>query len=227
MYSNTDGRQYFTDRDRAAFKKALTIYYSTGCSITDAFAQVESGLIDRYYRRKKKYPEEIEKIDAEARAATAEERSAQLTAFQSWQVMASIQIQKRASDILLTHLIPALERIAKGEPWDIWDEKTGETKPVPIYPRDQIQAMRLMKSIAKEGILPRGYFRESLPEEKKEEEHKSYYPPIQFVGAQTDWTSISCTKPDGEVITVHTDDTESDDVEQRVSRLAVSLPADG
>jgi hypothetical protein len=63
------------DHERDAFKQALTIYYTVGGRIVDAFAQVESGLIDRYYRRKKKYPDEIQAIGDEAQAAAQQELS--------------------------------------------------------------------------------------------------------------------------------------------------------
>ena len=41
-----------SDDERDAFKKALVIYYSGNGPIAKAFAQVEPGLIDRYYRRR-------------------------------------------------------------------------------------------------------------------------------------------------------------------------------
>jgi hypothetical protein len=69
MYNNSSGPKNIADEERADFKEALTIYYSVSGPIGEAFKRVAPGLIDRYYRRKKRFPEEIEQIDAEALAA--------------------------------------------------------------------------------------------------------------------------------------------------------------
>ena len=62
-----------SDDERKAFRKALELHYGQETLMNDAFDQVEPGLIDRYYRRKKTYPEEIEAVNREARAAVMRE----------------------------------------------------------------------------------------------------------------------------------------------------------
>ena len=92
---------------------------------------------------------------------------------------------------------------------------------MPIYPRDRLNAMRLMKELAREGLLPKGYVRQSSQEEKKND--VSEFITLPYSRARTDFKWLSVTKPDGETVTVHVKDTE-DDMERRVSRLSASLP---
>ncbi len=70
--------QKISGSERDSFEQALTIYCSVGGPTTEAFAQVERGLIDRYYRRKKAFPEEMAEIDRKARAAALHQRDGQL-----------------------------------------------------------------------------------------------------------------------------------------------------
>jgi hypothetical protein len=99
---------------RDAFKKALVIYYSGETRIADAFAQVEPGLVDRYYRRKKKYPNEIERINAAARAIAMTERSSEQFAAESWKLEEWVELERRAIELVMRGL-PELIRIIKGE----------------------------------------------------------------------------------------------------------------
>jgi hypothetical protein len=64
-----------SDDEREGFCRALELHYGRGMRMNDAFDQVEPGLIDRYYRRRKSYPEEIEAVSREARAAAMRELS--------------------------------------------------------------------------------------------------------------------------------------------------------
>ena len=74
MNANADApTKTISDKEREAFYKALLLYYTQGPPITKAFDQVEAGLIDRYYRRKKRYPDEIRRIDRRARRMAASE----------------------------------------------------------------------------------------------------------------------------------------------------------
>jgi hypothetical protein len=95
MYTNSTEQRHISDHEREAFKKALTIYYSGSGRIVDAFAEVEPGLIDRYYRRKKVYPQEIEAIETEARADAKERIKSELTVFEAQQLHASLRIQRQ------------------------------------------------------------------------------------------------------------------------------------
>jgi hypothetical protein len=72
-----------SDDEQQAFCKALELHYGQGLRMNDAFDQVEPGLIDRYYRRRKSCPAEIEAVNREARAAVMRELSGDQLAFES------------------------------------------------------------------------------------------------------------------------------------------------
>ena len=95
-----------SDDERDAFKKALVIYYSGNGPIARAFAQVEPGLIDRYYRHKKKYADEIEEIDAEARAVVQRERSEADFAFTFGQIASSMEVRLKLVNTLVAAMNP-------------------------------------------------------------------------------------------------------------------------
>ena len=65
MNTFADNGHNISDTERAALKRALTAYYIGNGRIAEVFAQVEPGLIDRYYRRKKAFPAEMAEIDKE------------------------------------------------------------------------------------------------------------------------------------------------------------------
>jgi hypothetical protein len=72
----------------------LVIYYSGTSPIGKAFGQVEPGLIDRYYRRKKKYPDEMRKLDRKARRLALEARQSDQFVFDSEQLELSHRLQR-------------------------------------------------------------------------------------------------------------------------------------
>ncbi len=209
MDRNSNGKHQISDSEREAFKKALTIHYSGKGRIVDAFAEVEAGLIDRYYRRKKKHPHETAAIEAEARADAEEKLSAEMQAFQAEQFTWSVEIQRKAVKAL-ENALAHLGRIASGQPYQVRDEATGELKMVKVYPRDSIQAARFILDLARNGVLPRGFMLRSLVAEKPEPE---YRPPLAVVlGVRTDFSSVSAVTPDGRRVTV-TRDQERDIIE--------------
>jgi hypothetical protein len=69
-----------------------------------------------YYRRKKKYPDEIAQIDQEAKDIVQREMSGEQFAFESRQLIRSREIQHAAADALI-EAIPALGAIARCEPY--------------------------------------------------------------------------------------------------------------
>jgi hypothetical protein len=102
MYNKRSGPRNISDDERAALKKALTIYYSEGCPISDAFARLGSGLIDRPHRRKKKHPEEIEEIDAEAQVSALKSRSSQQVVLDAELQRKSWELQRQAAEALMS-----------------------------------------------------------------------------------------------------------------------------
>ena len=205
MNTNVDTtKSIISDEERDAFVEALTLYYTQGPPITAAFAQVEAGLIDRYYRRKKKHPLEIERINREARAAAWWQRSGEELAFEAEQVRRSHEIQRDAMEAL-ERALPELARIARGEPSYLWDPATGEERVVIVYPRDQIGAARLLQSIARGGVLPEGYespeFAVPVVEETMVESREVDLSMLDLLGVTTAFSTLTARMPDGRTYT--------------------------
>jgi hypothetical protein len=134
MNANANGlTKTISEDEREAFRKALELHYGQGMRMNDAFGQVEAGLIDRYYRRRKKYPEEVEAVNREARAAAMRKLSGDQMAFEARQIRESWRIQRAAIE-MMDQALRALERIVRGEPWVV------EGKTIIPYPRDRIAA---------------------------------------------------------------------------------------
>ena len=99
MDYNRNRPRNIPDEEREAFKEALTIYYSGGARIADAFGQVEPGLIDRYYRRKKKCPDEIESIEDEAHRLALKNTEQAVIAHESSKFAISREIVQEAAAV--------------------------------------------------------------------------------------------------------------------------------
>ena len=130
------------DYEREAFYEALLRYYTQGPPITKAFDQVEAGLIDRYYRRKKAFPDEIKRIDREARRMATAEIAGDKLAADSQAIRFSAVVQRQAREALMAAL-PHLASIARGEVFVVdLGEKDGNPvlKRIIPYPRDVVAA---------------------------------------------------------------------------------------
>ena len=125
MNGNVANRRNISESERGAFTKALVLYYTGTSPIGAAFGEVEAGLIDRYYRRKKKYPDEMEEIDAEARDIALPKRSAAQLAFEGRHDAFSMELQ-RAAAAKLEEALPGLADIAEGKPHTVYDEASGQ-----------------------------------------------------------------------------------------------------
>jgi hypothetical protein len=203
MLMNTNANvttKTISDDERKAFYEALVRYYTQGPSITDAFNQVEAGLIDRYYRRKKRFPDEIKRIDREARMMAMSEIAGDKLAADSQAIRFSAEVQREAREWLVKAL-PHLASIALGEVQVVdlgQKDKDGNPvlKRVIPYPRDSIAAASVLLDIARTGVQPKGY---RLPgvELEVEEVEEPRTPMIPVLGIGTNFTSITATKPDG------------------------------
>jgi hypothetical protein len=185
--------------EREAFYEALSLYYTQGPPITRAFDQVEAGLIDRYYRRKKSFPDEIRRIDREARRMATEEIAGDQQAAAARAMRHSHEIQRRAREMLIKAL-PHIASIALGE---VQVYETGEVdkdgkpkvKRMVPYPRDILAAIKVVQDLARYGVLPKGYSPPSLEAEMEEEKPKG--PMIPFLGIGSDFRKVTATMPDG------------------------------
>jgi hypothetical protein len=193
MYANgVTTKNEIAEEEREAFKQALVLYYTQGPPIAKAFDQVEAGLIDRYYRRRKEHPEEIEKIDLTARAKAFQETLGERIAFEAWQFRQSREIQLRTAEIL-KEAISELERIIRGGPRTVGD------KTVIPYPRDVIAAIRLLVDIAREGIAPKQRMDavlQAYEESQRQEEKKGLELPLNF-GISANFGTLTAIRPDG------------------------------
>ena len=199
MYTTTNTlTKQISDDECEAFLAALTLYYSEGLPIGDAFSQVEPGLVDRYYRRKKNYPGEIEEINREAVAVVQKEMSGEQLAMASRQMRESRSIQSSAIEATRDALA-TLRRIVIGEAVDV------EGKTLIPYPRDQIAAAGVILSIARNGVMP-----ERMPQKivemlvaDKEEKAEDKPPLIPLLGVNPNFSSVTATRPDGTKFTAY------------------------
>ena len=194
MNTMTHPQNNIADDERDAFRKALVIYYSGEPRIADAFAQVEPGLIDRYYRRKKKFPDEIKAIDAEARAEARWERSRKRTTFEAGQTEQSMEMQRWAAEALKS-VLPELRRIVMGKPKEVYDADGNLVKTLIVYPRDQLDAMRSLLNLARTGVMPEGF--KDQPALAAKEQPGFNLPLLPLAPFDPNFTSVSATRPDG------------------------------
>jgi hypothetical protein len=206
MNGFSDNEHGISSTERAAFKKALTAYYTGNGRIAEVFAEVEPGLIDRYYRRKKAFAAEMAEIEREARDEARKERSFQREGFEAQQERMSWELEKRVGEALLEHL-PVLLRIALGEPRvvEVPDGDGGTMlKTIIPYPRDQIAAMKLLLEIARYGVLPKSYWaRSSSTVEDTQDANRGGLMPI-FAG-NTAFSRLEGTAPDGTRVVINVD----------------------
>jgi len=189
------------DAERQAFIKALVSYYCGVGPIRVAFDPVEPGLIDRYYRRKKRFPDEMEEIEREAAAKARQERSIHQQAFEARQERASQLLREKARDILLRRL-DAIKAIVKGGAYEVevleynpatqsYDKRR---KTVIIYPRDQIAAFKALAELARHGILPEKRTSSSASRAEETERRGVLKP---FLSVPTDFSRVSVTTASG------------------------------
>ena len=206
-HSNKTG---ISDTERAAFKDALVRYFSGEGLIAEVFNQVEAGLIDRYYRRKKRYPDEMDEIEREAKAIARDERSATRIAFEARQQAESMRAQNEALDATVRAL-PELLRIVEGKPKDVEVRDADGTpykKTTIPYPRDQIAAAKLLIAIGRTGLLPDSYWSARAAATQDEDKDRGTLEPI--FGAITHFNSVSAVRPDGTRFTARLDENRRD-----------------
>jgi hypothetical protein len=171
-------------------------------------------LIDRYYRRKKAFPDEIKRIDREARTMATAEIAGDKLAADSQAIRYSAEVQRQAREWLMKAL-PHLASIARGEVFVVdLGEKDRDGNPVLKrvipYPRDSIAAASVLLDIARTGVQPKHC---RVPGLEVEEVEEPRTPMIPVLGIGTDFTSITATKPDGTKFTAEVTPGDVIDVE--------------
>ena len=135
-------------------EEALVLYY-TGKKRTmiDAFSSVIGMSHGTYYSLKKEHPDEITDIIRSARVIAADERSDIEIAFSAEQLDVSIEVQRRAAEIIGESL-PELQRIAMAVHSTYTDTVREIEKTIAVYPRDQLGAITILQQLARGGTLP-------------------------------------------------------------------------
>jgi len=177
--------------DATAILEALTARERDGLTMREAFDGVGMS-VDTFYRRKKDFPDDVAEIERQAKEAASKARLEMLDEFSTRQLMASLEIQRQATDTLLAS-IERLARIARGESEEV-ETADGQRKVILSYPRDQIAAVRALANIARTGVLPKGHL--VLPQN----EAGPNLPPPSFPGLN--WSRVQAIAPDGTTVVV-------------------------
>lgn len=191
-----------TDKVKTGIRDALTLYY-TGATIRDAFKEERAVSREHYYRLKKSHPEEIEKLDAEAKALSLSQRKSTLSRLDTALVEGSSAAQIAAMNAVNEHLIQRLVDIVSLRGWEV--NYRGEVIDVSVFPRDIAEAGRLLRDIAKEGLIPHVTQIGRLSDKIS----SGSTPPttnIAFLGARTDWNELRVIKEDGTEVSVSIDE---------------------
>ena len=178
-----------TEKEREAILKALVSYYM-GAHIADALNQTDGISKGTYYNRKEQYPDEIKRLQAEAKAIAMRERSGDQIAFEARQVSASMKIQREAWDIVQGSL-DRLRRIATGGTIEV----DGRDQPLVIYPRDSNEATRILIQVARGGVLPERYaVAPPIPAGRNEDKKPAMLP---VLSVNPNFSSVTAITPDG------------------------------
>lgn len=191
-----------SEKVRNGIKDALVTYYA-GATITDAFKEERAVSREHYYSLKKTNPEEIGILDAEAKAIALSTRKDSLNRLDNIQVEGSLEAQTRAINIINTYLLQRLEDIVSLTGWEV--NYRGDVIDVSVFPRDIAEAGRILKDIAKEGLISDAAQIGRLTEKISSGSTQSPTN-IAFLGARTDWDKIKVTKADGSEVEVSVDD---------------------
>jgi len=159
-----------SEHDAAIILETLTARARDGLSMRDAFERVPMS-VDTYYRRKDKFPDEIEEIERQAEAAGRRERLEMMDHSTYRQILNTIALRDSAAELLLRAL-PYLKRILTEDGYTVTDHE-GKERFVVIYPRDVIAAVKVMQELAQFGTLPDG----ALPQSEQDEPPLPALPP--------------------------------------------------
>ena len=151
MNGNGKSTNRISEHDAAIILEALTARARDGLSMREAFERIPMS-VDTYYRRKDKFPDEIEEIEKQAEAAGRRERLEMMDHSTYRQILNTIALRDSAAEILLQAL-PNLERTVTKDSYTV-TLPNGKQKEVMIYPRDVNAAVQRLQELAQFGTLP-------------------------------------------------------------------------
>ncbi len=191
------------EETKEAILSGLTMYY-LGASVSKAFAEVDGCSREHYQRLKNSHPEEIEVLDKEAKALALSKREESLTRIDTAQVEGSSKAQLAAIDAINEHLIQRLVDIVSLNGWVV-DYRGAKVK-VSVFPRDIAECGRLLRDIAKEGLISEAARVNRLIEKIPPGSTPTTNIAILHPGARTDWKELRVTQEDGTEVTVSIDE---------------------
>ncbi len=199
-----------TDKVKTGIRDALVLYYA-GATITNAFKEERAISREHYYSLKKTNPEEIEVLDKEAKALALSKREESLTRIDTAQVEGSSKAQLAAIDAINEHLIQRLVDIVSLNGWVV-DYRGAKVK-VSVFPRDIAECGRLLRDIAKEGLISEAARVNRLVEKIPSGSTPTTNIAILHPGARTDWKELRAMQEDGTEVTVSIDEDDIVDAE--------------
>jgi hypothetical protein len=184
-----------SERVREALLRALTAYY-LGVSKAEAFREEDGVSREYFYSLKKSNKAEVEALEKEAKSVAQNYRESALLHLDTVQIEGSIEAQTRAIAAINEHLLERLIDIVALNPWTTMYR--GQPVEVGIYPRDIAEAGRVLKDIAKDGLISQSAqldrVMKAIPSSGREGRASITLP---FFGAPTDWDKLRLERPDG------------------------------
>ena len=159
-----------TSIEKEGLLNLLVEHHRDGVSLQRLFNRDDTPSSATYYRWRERFPDEFDGIDRQAQEKAAEERAARMTEFELAQEYRNAMARLSAADSLLQGL-PKIGQIIRAEHLeDRWvdDEGNEHVKVKHIYPRDVIQAMKLLQEIARDGIIPESCLRQTQPQARSQ-----------------------------------------------------------
>ena len=176
-------------RDAEVILGILTECARGNVTLEKLFAGSLEMTIDQYWRRKKRFPIEVQALHEAAHEVVRRERLDTLVGFAGRQMERTIELRESAAEALVGS-IEELARIARGDDKIVEDAK-GREKCIIAYPRDVTRAVEMLLKIAQGGVvLLEEHEMLLLPQKSKEIEEKEDLPLLpQSVGIH--FTSVA------------------------------------
>jgi hypothetical protein len=218
-------KREFPERLRVPLRDTLKKYYS-GTSLVEAFATDDSPARSTYYRLKSEFPADMTIIEEEARQLALQETDRQVTAFDAELFGVSVGVQRDAAKAL-GDAVTTLGSIARGATFEAkyMDGDEEKVKTIFTYPRDQIEAMKVLHGIARNGVAPNLAKYKVLAERIAGGGAPSSSRPRSALGVDAHFQSMSAVTKDGQTLTITMDETQEVVLEGEIVEEGTSPPS--
>jgi hypothetical protein len=180
-------------------RAVLVEHYATGASLNSILERDDTISRATYFRVKADQPELLLALERKARDTVSELLSSTIDLNS---LRDSAELQREATKALLM-AIPKLAEIAQVKGWP--DERADREGNINVYPRDIVEAVRMLHIIGKEGLISEtlSYSRMKDRQSRPTVEDRPQLLPV--ISAGRDFKSLKATKPDGTEISVSVD----------------------